>query len=187
MKKLILASQSPRRKMLLDMAEIECSVQAAGIEEHYPPGIALHEIPGHIARNKAAAVVAGVPAGELVLAADTIVVLDGQIIGKPSGRRDALDILARLSGRSHEVITGVCLREGEKEIVFSDTTEVVFRELSAEQIAYYVDKYQPYDKAGAYAIQEWIGLVAIRSIRGDFYNVMGLPVGRLMEVLRQWG
>jgi septum formation protein len=119
----------------------------------------------------------------IIIAADTVVVLGDTIIGKPKYRADALDILARLSGNKHQVITGVVLLRGEQEIAFADTTDVWFHPLTAEQIAFYVDKYQPYDKAGAYAIQEWIGVVGIQSIQGDFYNVMGLPVSRVVTAL----
>jgi septum formation protein len=111
------------------------------------------------------------------------VVLKDTIIGKPADREDALDILSRLSGNKHQVITGVVLAKGEQEIAFADTTDVWFHDLSPEQIAFYVDKYKPYDKAGAYAIQEWIGVVGIKAIQGDFYNVMGLPVSRVVTEL----
>ncbi|HYM92664.1 MAG TPA: Maf family protein, partial [Chitinophagaceae bacterium] len=120
-----------------------------------------------------------------ILAADTIVVLNKKIIGKPQNREEAIQILSGLSGQKHIVITGVVIKKGEKEIAFADSTEVYFHELSREQIEFYVDKYQPYDKAGAYAIQEWIGVVGIKSIHGDFYNVMGLPVSRVMRELRK--
>jgi septum formation protein len=120
-----------------------------------------------------------------VLAADTMVVLDGEIIGKPIDREDAVQILTRLAGKKHLVITGVVILHDEKEISFSDTTEVVFHPISYSDICYYVDKYKPYDKAGAYAIQEWIGVVGIKSINGDFYNVMGLPISRVVSALAE--
>ena len=122
----------------------------------------------------------------LVLAGDTIVVLGERIIGKPTDRDDAIRILSDLSGRQHKVITGVVMIRGNEEVAFSDTTAVDFHELTADQIAFYVDKYKPYDKAGAYAIQEWIGVVGIKSIDGDFYNVMGLPVSRVVKALESW-
>ena len=122
----------------------------------------------------------------MVIAADTIVVLEGEVIGKPSDRKEAIDILSRLSGRKHLVITGVVMIKGEKEIAFADSTEVWFHELTRNQIEFYVDKYKPYDKAGAYAIQEWIGVVGIQAIRGDFYNVMGFPVSRVVRYLEEW-
>jgi septum formation protein len=114
------------------------------------------------------------------------VVLDGEIIGKPTDREDAIGILSRLAGHRHEVITGVILSRGQKEIAFAECTEVFFNELTRQQIENYVDKYRPYDKAGAYAIQEWIGVVGIRGIDGDFYNVMGLPVSRVVQELGKW-
>ena len=122
-----------------------------------------------------------------ILAADTIVVLGNKIIGKPSGREEAVKMLAVLSGRTHSVITGVCILSGEKKIIFADETGVEFHTLTQPQIDYYVNKYKPYDKAGAYAIQEWIGVTGIRSIRGDFYNVMGLPVSRVLRELEALG
>ena len=119
------------------------------------------------------------------MAADTIVVLNERIIGKPKNREDAIRILSDLSGHQHSVITGVVIVHDKKEICFADATDVYFHELSREQIEFYVDKYKPYDKAGAYAIQEWIGVVGIKSVDGDFYNVMGLPVSRVMRELEK--
>jgi len=119
-----------------------------------------------------------------VLAADTIVVLEDKIIGKPKDREAAINILTALSGKQHRVITGVVIMHGENETAFAETTEVHFHELSRAQIEFYVDNYKPYDKAGAYAIQEWIGVVGIKSVTGDFYNVMGLPVSRVVQVLQ---
>jgi septum formation protein len=142
------------------------------------------EVAVHIAREKAKAVQSEVGAGETILAADTIVVLgDHNILGKPVHREDAVSMLLALAGEKHKVITGVVILQGEKEIAFADTTEVEFHDLTEKQIEFYVDKYKPYDKAGAYAIQEWIGVVGIKSIRGDFYNVMGLPVSRVVKEL----
>mgnify|MGYP003331049819 CR=1 FL=1 len=184
MKKIILASQSPRRKQLLEWAEIDFEVIVSDSDETYPDGLNMEEIAIHIARNKALAVSEKTGKSKTILAADTIVVCDNEVIGKPKDRPDALQIIRKLSGKNHHVITGVCILYGEKEISFSDTTTVSFHELTDEQIAFYVDKYQPYDKAGAYAIQEWIGVIGIRSISGDFYNVMGLPVSRVIQHLQ---
>lgn len=185
--RIILASQSPRRKQLLEWAEIPFEVMVQATEEIYPPGMPVSDVPVHIAREKAMAVKQKNESlhqsDNIIIAADTVVVLGNSIIGKPKDREDALDILARLSGHKHQVITGVVLLKGEKEIAFADTTDVWFHPLTSEQIAFYVDKYQPYDKAGAYAIQEWIGVVGIKSIQGDFYNVMGLPVSRVVAEL----
>lgn len=182
MNRIILASQSPRRKQLLEWAEVPFDILVKETDEHFPPGIPPEEIALYIARNKAAAVQAEA-AGNIILAADTIVVLGEHIIGKPVHREDAVSMLLALSGEKHKVITGVVIRRGETEIAFADVTEVEFHELSEEQIEFYVDKYKPYDKAGAYAIQEWIGVVGIKSVNGDFYNVMGLPVSRVVKAL----
>lgn len=191
-KKIVLASQSPRRKQLLEWAEMDFDIMVKPTDETYPAGLALQEIPVHIARNKAQALRTD-PAfrhfeqNHPVLAADTIVVLDGEVIGKPVDRKDAIHILSRLSGKKHEVITGVVILSGDTEIAFQETTRVWFHPLSEEQIEFYVDEYEPYDKAGAYAIQEWIGVVGIEKIDGDFYNVMGLPISRVVQAIHQLG
>ena len=191
MQKIILASQSPRRKQLLEWAEVPFEVIVKETDESYPPGLTADEVAIHIARNKALAITsAQLPehlAGCTILAADTIVVLDGRIIGKPRDRSDAIDILTSLSGQRHQVITGVVILWGAKEIAFADSTEVDFNVLTTLQIEFYVDKYKPYDKAGAYAIQEWIGVIGIASVKGDFYNVMGLPVSRVVRELELIG
>jgi septum formation protein len=186
MQKIILASQSPRRKQLLEWAEIPFEVVVKETDESWPEGLAVTDVAVHIARNKALAVQPTVAPGAVILAADTIVVLGSVIIGKPKDREDALRILASLSGQQHRVITGVVIMNGETETAFADVTEVDFHPLTAEQVAFYVDKYKPYDKAGAYAIQEWIGVVGIKAVKGDFYNVMGLPVSRVVQALHQF-
>lgn len=186
MERIVLASQSPRRKQLLEWAEIDFDVIVRPTAETYPEELAIPEIPIHIARQKALVVQEELSHDQLILAADTIVVLGQKIIGKPLDRNDAIAILQQLSGREHQVITGVVLRKGIQEVAFSDITRVAFHPLTTEQIIFYVDKYQPYDKAGAYAIQEWIGVTGIKSIAGDFYNVMGLPVSRVVQQLQQW-
>ncbi len=182
MKSIILASQSPRRKQLLEWAELPFDIVVKETSEDFPPGMEPEEVAVYIARNKAIAVQE--EAGDrIVLAADTIVVLGDHIIGKPVHREDAVSMLLALSGEKHKVITGVVIRQGEREVSFADITEVEFHDLNVEQIEFYVDKYKPYDKAGAYAIQEWIGVVGIKSVQGDFYNVMGLPVSRVLREL----
>ena len=183
MNKIILASQSPRRKQLLEWAEIPFDVIVKNTSEDYPPGLAPDEIAIYIARNKGLAVEKETTPGQIILAADTIVVLNDHIIGKPVHREEAISILYALSGEKHKVITGVVILKDDKEISFADITEVEFHKLTLEQIEYYVDKYKPYDKAGAYAIQEWIGVIGIKSVNGDFYNVMGLPVSRVVKEL----
>ncbi len=182
---IILASQSPRRKMLLEWAEIPFEVIVQPTDESFPATMLIEEIPVHIARNKAKVISEQLSADDQrwILAADTIVVLNNEVIGKPLDQQDAINILKKLSGQTHRVITGVVLLRGEEEHAFADITEVVFHSLTEQQISFYVDKYKPYDKAGAYAIQEWIGVVGIHSIKGDFYNVMGLPVSRVVQQL----
>lgn len=185
MQKIILASQSPRRKQLLEWAEVPFDIIIHPTDESYPAHLPADEIAIHIARNKALAIVQMVQPALPVLAADTIVVLNGEIIGKPANRADAMIILGKLSGQKHQVITGVVILNNHTEIAFADITDVEFHALTNKQIEFYVDKYQPYDKAGAYAIQEWIGVVGIKSVKGDFYNVMGLPVSRVVQALLQ--
>jgi len=178
MDKIILASQSPRRRQLMEMAELEFEVLIADVDETNPPGMPAAEVPEHLARKKADAVSLWVN-DAIVIAADTLVLLDEHILGKPKDAAHAIEILKQLSGRVHTVVTGVCIRKEQKEICFSTTTEVHFRKLSDEQIAHYVAQYKPFDKAGAYAIQEWIGVTGIEKINGDYYNVMGLPIGEV--------
>lgn len=190
MAKIVLASASPRRKLLLEWADMEFDILVRETDETYPKGLSPEEIAVYIARGKALATLenkmyeryeSNVP----ILAADTLVILDGKIIGKPLSREQAIETLEALSGKKHLVITGVVLMTKEKEVSFCDQTEVVFNSFSREDIEYYVDKYKPYDKAGAYAIQEWIGVIGIREIHGDFYNVMGLPVSKVIAKLAE--
>jgi len=185
MNKIILASQSPRRKQLLEWAEVPFEIVVKETDESFPTGLTTENTAIHIARQKAIAVRPSVKTDSVILAADTIVVLDEHIIGKPKDREDAVRILTNISGKKHVVITGVVIRKGENEIAFADSTDVYFHELTEDQIEFYVDKYKPYDKAGAYAIQEWIGVVGIKSVSGDFYNVMGLPVSRVVRELKK--
>jgi septum formation protein len=184
MQRIVLASQSPRRKQLLEWAEVPFDVVIKETDELYPSDLPAAQVPVYIARNKALAVKEELAHDRIILAADTIVVLQDRIIGKPKDRSNAIEILSSLSGRTHQVITGVVILSGQEEISFADTTEVCFHELTMEQVIFYIDKYKPYDKAGAYAIQEWIGVTGIRSVEGDFYNVMGLPVSRVVQALK---
>ena len=183
MQKIILASQSPRRKQLLEWAEVPFEVLVKETDESYPESLSIEEIAVHIAMNKALAIKESNHITIPILAADTMVVLQNKIIGKPKDRQDAISILSSLSGKQHQVITGVVILHDEKEIAFTETTEVHFHELTTAQIEFYVDNYKPYDKAGAYAIQEWIGDIGIKSVTGDFYNVMGLPVSRVVKAI----
>ena len=186
MERIILASASPRRYQLLTWAEIPFDVMVRETEETFPSALSIDDVPVYIARNKAIAVQQELTHTPVVLAADTVVVLGNEIIGKPKSREEAIEILKKLSGCTHRVITGVVMRKGNNEIAFADTTEVNFHPLTNEQIEFYVDRYKPYDKAGAYAIQEWIGVVGIKSVNGDFYNVMGLPVSRVVRMLPEF-
>ncbi len=183
--KIILASQSPRRKQLLQWAEVPFEIIVKETDESYPQHLLPQDIAIHIARNKALAVQQSTILNYPILAADTIVVVQNEIIGKPKDKEDAIGILSRLSNNTHKVITGVVILNGKKEICFADTTFVNFHKLTQQQIEFYINKYKPYDKAGAYAIQEWIGVVGIKSVQGDFYNVMGLPVSRVIQELRK--
>ena len=185
----ILASQSPRRKQLLAWADIEFDVLVSESEEDFPAEMDVQDVPVYIAQKKAVAVQEKIKheypmhQGKWIIAADTIVVLENEIIGKPMDRADAITILQKLSGKTHRVITGVYLINDTESRNFSETTLVHFHPLTLSQIEYYVDQYQPYDKAGAYGIQDWIGVVGIQGIEGDFYNVMGLPVSKLLGYL----
>lgn len=191
MQPIILASRSPRRKQLLEWAEIEFTICVQFTDESFPADMPVEEVPVHIARNKAIATQQhlkqafhGRHAHEPILAADTIVVVGNEVINKPADAEEAVQMLKKLSGRKHRVITGVVILKDETETSFADVTEVEFHPLTEEQIGFYVEKYKPFDKAGAYAIQEWIGVVGIKHINGDFYNVMGLPVSRVVQVLQ---
>lgn len=185
MQKIILASQSPRRRQLLQWAEIPFEVMVNDTDESFPQELNFEEAAKYIALQKALAVKPRLAAGTTILAADTIVVCNGQMLGKPQSRQEAIDFLSILQDNIHDVITGVAIVKDDLEHLFADTTAVHFHPLSRAQVSYYVDKYRPFDKAGAYAIQEWIGVTGIKSISGDFYNVMGLPVSRVVQVLAQ--
>lgn len=183
--KIILASKSPRRKELLGHIVDDFTIKTKDIEEIYPYDMAVVEVPKYLAQLKANAFMDAIKEYELIITSDTIVTMAGKIYGKPKDRADAIDILQELSGKMHEVITGVCLKSKNHETVFSETTKVYFKTISQEEIEYYVDKFQPYDKAGAYAIQEWIGMIAIQKIEGDYFNVVGLPLFRLNQELQK--
>ncbi|MBD0331926.1 MAG: septum formation protein Maf [Chitinophagaceae bacterium] len=186
MTKYLLASQSPRRSQLLQWAEIDFEVVVHSTDESFPSHLEPAEAALYVAGQKALAVQNIHKTEQIIIAADTIVVLDNRLIGKPKNRQEAINILSDLSGRWHQVITGVAIFREPKKISFSNTTDVEFHNLSQQQIEFYVDKYQPFDKAGAYAIQEWIGVVGIKRINGDFYNVMGLPVSQVVQALQQF-
>ena len=182
MNKLILASGSPRRKDLLTAAHIDFEVIVADVDETPPYGMKGEELPIHLAHKKATEVSRNNP-GRKVLAADTVVLLGDQILNKPKDAAEAKSMLAMLSGEMHRVVTGVCFMQDDRADTFSVTTEVYFRHLSEAQISFYVDTYKPMDKAGAYAIQEYIGMIGIEKVNGDYYNVMGLPIGDVVKRL----
>ena len=183
-KRIILASNSPRRRELLSGLGIEYEVRVMkGIDESYPDGLAGEEIPVYISRKKAAAYMLG--PDELLITADTIVWLDGRVLGKPADRREACLMLRDLSGRTHQVITGVCLTCAEGQHAFSCVSDVTFARLTDGEIEYYVDNFLPYDKAGAYGIQEWIGYIGVTGLSGSYFNVMGLPIQRLYTELKR--
>ena len=182
--KVILASNSPRRKELLSGLGVDYEIRTLpDVDESYPDTLRGADIPLYIAKEKANAYRNMLQSGELMITADTIVWLDGKVLGKPKDREDALCMLRDMSGRTHEVFTGVCITTTEWQRSFSAQTEVSFSKLSEEEIIYYVDKFQPMDKAGAYGVQEWIGFIGVENISGSYYNIMGLPVQRLYKEL----
>lgn len=187
--KIILASKSPRRKQLLEGLNLPFEVILREVDEVFPENMAMEDIPVHLAKLKAEPFINDQKEGEaslLVITADTIVCIDGEVLGKPIDHDHALEMLRKLSGRKHLVITGVCLSSFDRQVTFSSVTEVHFKELSDDEIEYYIGQYHPYDKAGAYGVQEWIGYIAMDRIEGSYFNVMGLPVGRLYEELKRF-
>ncbi len=184
MKKIILASNSPRRKELLGGLGYDFEIRVLqGIDESYPGGLSMEAIPQYISQKKADAYT--IADDEILLTADTVVVLGNEVLGKPRDAEDARRMLRALSGNTHHVVTGVCLKTNAARHTFSVTTEVTFRQLDDHEIDYYIENYRPYDKAGAYGIQEWIGYVGVEGIRGSYFNVMGLPVQRIYQELQK--
>lgn len=180
----ILASKSPRRQQLLRSLDIDFTVHTREVDESYPVNLTKEEVPVYLAKLKAQAFQDELKENDLLITADTVVCLGNQILGKPENYDEAFSMLASLSGKTHQVITGVCLTGKAKQVSFFASTEVEFKELTTEEIDYYILQYQPYDKAGAYGIQEWIGTIGIRHIEGSFYNVMGLPIQKLYEKIK---
>ncbi len=182
--RIILASNSPRRRELLAGLGISYEVHTLpGIDESYPADLPVEQIAEYIATEKAAAYQNQMAADELLITADTIVVVAGEVMGKPHDADDARRMLHKLSGRTHQVITGVCLTTQQKQKRFSVTTDVTFKALTDKEIDYYIATYRPYDKAGAYGIQEWIGYIGVTGLKGSYFNVMGLPVQRIYTEL----
>lgn len=184
--RLVLASASPRRRELL--LQIGAQVRIAStkeLDESYPGNIAPEDVAPYISAKKAHAYADSIESGETLITADTVVICEGCVLGKPHNEHEAVEMLRQLSGRTHSVVTGVTIMNGERCRTFGVTTEVDFAPLSDSEIRYYVEKYRPLDKAGAYGIQEWIGYIGITGIRGDYYNVMGLPLQRLYTELKE--
>lgn len=184
--KLILASGSPRRKELMEQMELEFTVdKETSFQEVVPQGMAPADVPAYFAQGKALGFHRPLQDDEVLVSADTIVICEGCIMGKPQGREGAVQMLRQLSGKSHQVVSAVSVRSKERQITLSDTADVVFRSLSEAEMEHYVSRYNPTDKAGAYGIQEWIGLVGIESIKGSFYTIMGLPTHLLYRLLQE--
>jgi len=182
---IILASNSPRRRQLLAGLDLDFEVKVLpDIEENYPANLETSDIPVYIATEKAAAYKDLMTEHDLIITADTVVVLGDEVLGKPVDAEDAKRMLRALSGKTHQVITGVCLMTRQRQRSFAVKTDVSFKELTEDEISYYVEKYQPMDKAGAYGIQEWIGYIGVTSLNGSYFNVMGLPVQRIYKELK---
>lgn len=185
--KIILASNSPRRKELLSGLDIEYTIELLpDIDESYPESLEGKDIAIYIATNKAKAYISNLEKDTLLITADTIVILEGNVYGKPKDKAEAMQMLRELSGKTHEVITGVCITSKEKQKAFAVSSEVRFAHLEESEIAYYVNKYKPLDKAGAYGVQEWIGYIAVEYISGSYFNIMGLPIQRLYQELKRF-
>ena len=184
--KVILASGSPRRRELMAGLGVNYEVRILpDVDESYPHTLQGEEIPLYIAKEKADAYIPMMQPDELIITADTIVWLDGKVLGKPRDREDALQMLRTMSGRTHEVFTGVCITTTDWQRSFTAQTEVRFATLSEDEIIYYVDNFKPMDKAGAYGVQEWIGFIGVENISGSYYNIMGLPVQRIYNELKR--
>ena len=187
MKRIILCSNSPRRQELLAGLDIPFTVDTGNtFEERLEGEVEAHEVPRLLSAGKSQGFHRPLEPDEVLITSDTVVIVDREVLGKPHSREDAVRMLQLLSGRAHEVVTAVTIRDGRRQETFSVSTQVHFEPLSQAQIDYYIDQYQPFDKAGAYGIQEWIGYVGISSIEGSFYNVMGFPVHRVWEVLQRF-
>ncbi len=182
---ILLASKSPRRQELMQLLDLKFEIPASiEVEETYPLSLPAEKVPEYLSQKKASAYRNTLKENEILVTADTVVILGSEILGKPHSEDDAIDMLKKLSGNTHKVVTGVTITSSAMQKTFSAITEVDFDILSDEDIRHYVSHYRPLDKAGAYGIQEWIGAVGIKAIRGSFYNVMGLPVHRLYKELR---
>lgn len=186
MTQLLLASKSPRRRELLGQLGLPVEYVDIDVDETLTSPVAAEAVAETLARRKAAGYTERIGDGQVLVTADTVVVLEKRVLGKPRSRKEAAEMLQGLSGKTHEVYTGVCLRSSKGMHSFTECTHVSFRQLEDTEIDYYIDNYRPYDKAGAYGIQEWIGMVGIEHIDGCYYNVMGLPIARLYMELAQF-
>jgi septum formation protein len=185
-KRIILASKSPRRQELLKGLDISFEIQLKDIDESYPSSLDPHEVPVFLAEKKAAAFMESLTENAIIITSDTIVIQDGDILEKPKSIEEAKEMLHKLEDYSHTVVTGVCIQSLTKIIVFSDHTRVHFMPLTTAEIDYYVEKYQPFDKAGSYGVQEWIGYIGIEKLEGSYFNVMGLPVHKVYAALKEF-
>lgn len=186
-KRVVLASSSPRRRLLLEGVDLEFTVEVNNdIPEEFESSMDINLVPEHLARLKSSGFGRRLSDSEILVTADTLVLCGGKILGKPTDRSDAFRMLKMLSGDKHTVLTGVCIRDNCRERSFTSETIVYFRELKDDEIYYYIDNYAPYDKAGAYGAQDWIGYVAISRIEGSYFNVMGLPIQRLYTELESF-
>lgn len=181
--KILLASNSPRRLSLLEAMGLDVRVQKVEVSEDYPFHMGPEQVAPHLAERKAHAAQPFRNQGEIILGGDSVVIIDGNILEKPGNRAEAVDMLKQLSAKKHQVITGICLSSRDKHVVFSDVTEVSFEPFYEDEISFYVDNYRPYDKAGSYGIQEWIGHCKVSKIEGSYTNVMGLPTTKTYKIL----
>ena len=186
-KKVILASKSPRRQELLKQLGVEFEIQVLNIDEAYPPEISPFDVPEYLARLKGDPYNGKVAKNTVVITSDTVVIYQNRILGKPNDKTDALSMIQELSGKEHYVVTGVCLQFYNRKISFSNSSKVTFDKITEDEARFYVNKFEPLDKAGAYGIQEWIGQAKIQKIDGCYYNIMGLPLNKLYNALSKEG
>ena len=184
-KNIILASKSPRRKELLNLLDLNFKVEVPEVDEVFPESLDVTKVAEYLANLKAAAFT-NISSDTFVITADTVVILDGYILGKPKNKTEAAKMLQSLSNQNHKVMTGVCIKSKDKTISFSNTTKVFFKELTSSEINYYIENYKPFDKAGSYGIQEWIGAIGITKIEGSYFNVVGLPINQLYKNLKEY-
>lgn len=184
-KHLILASGSPRRRFFLEALGLNFDIRVAEVDETYPPHLKGKEISEYLAKMKAVPFIKELNVHDVLITADTIVWLEGRALGKPKNKQEAIQMLRSLSGKSHEVISSVALTTSAKQVLFSDNTKVTFKALSEAEMNFYVDQYKPFDKAGAYGIQEWIGYIGVERIEGSYFNVVGFPVQKFYEALQR--